>query len=237
MTNRTGLIVALDHPDLATNLEIADRLKDQVDAFKIGFTLFAKHGPEAITEVRRRAKVFLDLKLHDIPEQIARCARVVAEHGVWMFTAHASGGREMLQAAVDGAGRSADAPIVAGVTVLTSFSEQDLEDVGQDREMSSQVFRLAQLAIDCGARALVSSGREVAALRSEFENQALLIVPGVRLEESRDKKVGGHSRVVTPRAAGELGADYIVVGRPITESTNSSQTAATVIEQLTAASP
>jgi orotidine-5'-phosphate decarboxylase len=232
MTNRTGLIVALDHPDLATNIEIADRLKDQVDAFKIGFTLFANHGPEAITAVRRRAKVFLDLKLHDIPEQIARCARVVAEHGVWMFTAHASGGREMLRAAVDGAGRGADAPIVAGLTVLTSFSEQDLEDVGQDREMSSQVFRLAQLAIDCGARALVSSGREVAALRSEFGNQALLIIPGVRLEEEED---GGHSRVVTPRAASELGADYIVVGRPITESTNSPQTAATVIEQLTAA--
>lgn len=233
MSDRTGLIVALDSPDLQANLAVADRLKDQVDAFKIGFTLFAKHGPEAITAVRRRGQVFLDLKLHDIPEQIGRCARVLAEHGVWMFTAHASGGREMFQAAVDGAGRSADAPIVAGVTVLTSLSDRDLEDIGQGSEMSSQVLRLGRLAIECGARALISSGREVPALRSEFGERALLVIPGVRLEEKDD---GGHSRVVTPRTASELGADYIVVGRPITESPDSLQTAEAVIEQLAGAS-
>lgn len=209
----TGLIVALDDPDLDRAEELASRLEGKVAALKVGLTLFTAHGPEALRRIGRYAPIFCDAKLHDIPQQVLGAAREIGKHGVWLFTAHASGGPEMIASAVEGAGESDPAPIVAAVTVLTSLGDQTLEAVGQGLDTSAQVLRLAALALEAGAGALVCSPLEVAALRSRFGAEPILVVPGVRPSGSSS---GDQVRVMTPSETARAGASYAVVGRPIT---------------------
>lgn len=221
-----GLIVALDDPDLESSEGLAKDLAGRVAACKIGSTLFAEHGPEAIFAIGRHAPVFCDLKLHDIPAQVKNAAGVLAKHGIWMITAHASGGREMFEAAVRGAGPSV---IVAGVTVVTSMSESGLESVGQGDDVTAQAVRLGRIAVEAGARALICSGREIEALRSEFGPDVLLVVPGVRPAGSASED---QERIVTPSQAASAGADYIVVGRPITASQDPIAAADQILSEL-----
>jgi orotidine-5'-phosphate decarboxylase len=208
-----GLIVALDGDDLAAAEGLARCLTGAVDAFKVGLTLFAAHGPEALFEIGQHGRVFCDLKLHDIPTQVAGAARSLASKGVWLTTVHASGGRAMVAAAVEGAAAAGSGTLVAAVTVLTSLDAADLGPLGVAGDPLAQVLRLAGLAVGAGAQALVCSPQEVAAVRAEVGPGVLLVTPGIR---PLGGDAGDQSRVATPAAAVAAGADYLVVGRPIT---------------------
>jgi orotidine-5'-phosphate decarboxylase len=208
-----GLIVALDGDDLVAAEGLARCLTGAVDAFKVGLTLFAAHGPEALFEIGQHGRVFCDLKLHDIPTQVRGAARSLASKGVWLTTVHASGGRAMVAAAVEGAGAAGSGTLVAAVTVLTSLDAAELGSLGVAADLAGQVLRLATLAVGAGAQALVCSPQEVAAVRAEVGPGVLLVTPGIR---PAGGDLGDQSRVATPRAAVAAGADYLVIGRPIT---------------------
>ncbi|HLF69958.1 MAG TPA: orotidine-5'-phosphate decarboxylase [Actinomycetota bacterium] len=225
----TELIVALDHHDLGDAQALAKSIGDRASAFKVGHTLFTAHGPEAILEIAQHGRVFCDLKLHDIPNQVTGSAAELTRLGVWMFTVHASGGAEMVAAAVRAAKAGTPPALVAAVTVLTSLSADALEGVGQGEKVQEQVLRLATLAVDAGATALVCSPQEVALLRERFPTGPKLVVPGVRPPGS---ETGDQARVATPREAAQAGADFIVVGRPITGATEPLAVVEAVLEEL-----
>src|SRR2546427_9516060 len=199
-----GLIVALDGDDLVAAEGLARCLTGAVDAFKVGLTLFAAHGPEAIFEIGQHGRVFCDLKLHDTPTQVRGAAKSLASKGVWLTTVHASGGRAMVAAAVEGAGAAGSGTLVAAVTVLTSLDASELALVGVPLDPTGQVLRLASLAVGAGARALVCSPQEVAAVRTEVGPGVLLVTPGIRPPGG---SLGDQSRVATPAAAGAAGGD------------------------------
>jgi orotidine-5'-phosphate decarboxylase len=224
-----GLIVALDGDDLVAAEGLARCLTGVVDAFKVGLTLFAAHGPEALFEVGQHGKVFCDLKLHDIPTQVQGAARSLASKGVWLTTVHASGGRAMVAAAVEGAGAAGSGTLIAAVTVLTSLDAADLGSLGVAADPLAQVLRLARLAVGAGAQALVCSPQEVAAVRAEVGPGVLLVTPGIR---PLGGDAGDQSRVATPAAAVAAGADYLVVGRPITAAADPRAAAAAIRAEM-----
>jgi orotidine-5'-phosphate decarboxylase len=211
------LIVALDQPDLPKADALAAKLSDKVAAFKIGLTLFSAYGPQAVGDIARHGRVFCDLKFHDIPQQVGSAAAEMARLGVWMFTVHASGGSAMVEAAVKGAGGERGTPLVAAVTVLTSLKDGRL------------VEDLAETAVSSGAQALVCSAREAAKLRARFGEPTLLVVPGIRRasEEPADQE-----RTATPEQAAQAGADYVVVGRPITQAADPGAAADGILKGL-----
>jgi len=224
-----GLIVALDTGELSDAVRLAKQLSGRVAAFKIGLSLFAVDGPNAIRTIGEHGRVFCDLKFHDIPHQVGLAARQLARLGVWMFTVHASGGAKMIRAAVDGAASSGPAPLVAAVTVLTSLSGNDLQGIGQGSEVEVQVLRLARLAVGAGATALVCSPHEATQVRSAVGVSPALVLPGIR---PAGAAADDQARAASPRDAAEAGADYIVVGRPITEAKSPSEAAEAILEQL-----
>ncbi|MEO7803604.1 MAG: orotidine-5'-phosphate decarboxylase [Actinomycetota bacterium] len=222
----TGLIIALDQPDLPKAEHLAAQLKHKVSAFKVGLTLFSAYGPEAILEIAQHAPVFCDLKLHDIPNQVRFAVAELKRQKVWLATVHASGGSEMVSAAVEAAEGS---PLIAAVTVLTSIDTETLISVGQGDDPKTQVLLLARLAVDAGVPALVCSAEEVAAVRAEVGEGIVLVVPGIRpLGESTQDQ----ARVSTPAAASKAGADYLVVGRPVTEAPDPIAAVERLIEEI-----
>ena len=225
----TGLIVALDEPDLPKAEHLAKKLSGTVSALKVGLTLFSAYGPEAIQEIGQHAPVFCDLKLHDIPHQIGSVAEELTRQGVWMFTVHASGGTAMVKAAAEAASARTPSPLVAGVTVLTSLDEEELEEVGQGADTTAQVTRLAKLATGAGATALVCSAHELPTLRKLLGKDFPLVVPGIRPAGS---PAADQSRVMTPADAAKAGATHIVVGRPITSAADPIGAAEQIVEQL-----
>jgi orotidine-5'-phosphate decarboxylase len=204
------VIVAIDRSDLAGAERLAASLAGTAGLLKVGLELFTAHGPAAVRAVTAHAPVFLDLKLHDIPTTVERASRNCARLGVAMFNVHALGGEAMVAAAVRGARQGAEesgdaAPSVLAVTVLSSLSGESL----------ATPTSLAFEATSAGADGLVVSGEDVAAVREVVGEDVALIVPGIRPEGSNgDDQV----RVLTPRAAVEAGADYLVIGRPITRA-------------------
>jgi orotidine-5'-phosphate decarboxylase len=200
------IIVALDTPTLASALALCDRLHGVVGFFKIGLELFSACGPEAVRWVKARGRVFLDLKMHDIPETVGRAMTAAGKHGVDLVTVHAAGGRAML-------GRAVEAAHVVAVTVLTSLDDRDLDDVRLRGPLAELVTARARLAQDCGCDGVVASPREVAAVRAACGPSFLIVTPGVRPEGAAE---GDQKRVATPAAALRAGADYLVIGRPIT---------------------
>lgn len=225
----TGLIVALDDPQLDEAEDLARQLSGTVSAFKVGLTLFTAAGPDAVRRIGRFAPVFCDLKLHDIPHQVGLAAEQLSRLGTWMFTVHASGGGAMMRAAVEGAGKSKSSPIVSAVTVLTSLSAPDLVELGINRSPSEQVARLARVAMDAGVGALVCSAQETELLREQLGDEVVLVTPGIRPKGSAE---ADQVRVVTPARAVEAGASYVVVGRPITGSPDPCAAAKSVAEVL-----
>ena len=193
---------------------LAFATEPHVGMFKVGLMAFAANGPSVVRTLVRMRPVFLDLKLHDIPIQVEGAVRAAVQLGVSFVTVHAAGGPEMITAAVSGANGQVS---VLAVTVLTSLDDRVLELTGVNSSTTSQVLRLAELALKSGARGLVCSPLEVAAVRAEFgpagEGGPLLVVPGIRPTgaDSEDQR-----RTMTPQQAVEAGADVIVVGRPIT---------------------
>ena len=214
MTRAGGrLIVALDVPNLRRAEQIANRLRGAVRYVKIGSVLFTAEGPRAVARMRARGfQVFLDLKFHDIPSTVEKSCRSAAGLGIAMLTVHASGGAEMIRAAVTGArdgarGTGTRAPLILGVTVLTS------DGAGQAARTRARVMALAREITHAGAQGVVASAQEVAMLRQQFGTRLRLICPGIRPPGAAP---GDQQRVATPAEALQHGADFLVVGRPIT---------------------
>jgi orotidine-5'-phosphate decarboxylase len=223
---RNRLIVALDHPTAPAALQQVDDLGEIVERYKVGLELYVAEGRALIDELHERDKrVFLDLKLHDIPETVRRAAEVARKMGVEMLTVHASGGSEMLLAAVEGAGPTK----VYAVTVLTSLDDSNLLVDGIPDGVEATVARRAVVAHDAGCAGVIASPLEVAAIRRNFSSAELLIVtPGVRLAESNDDQ----KRVAGPREAIRAGADAVVVGRPIRDAKNRRGVAESFLREL-----
>jgi orotidine-5'-phosphate decarboxylase len=217
---RQSLIVALD-TDAHTALTLARTLRGRVEWVKLGMTLYYSEGPEIVARfVDLGYKVFLDLKLHDIPHQVQGAAREIARLGASMFTVHAAGGADMMQAAVAGAceGSSecgADTPDVLAVTVLTSMDAAALASVGCAYDPQTQVTRLTDLARSAGVQGIVCSPHEAAKAREALGIEALVVTPGIRPDWA---PADDQSRIATPSAALRAGASHLVIGRPITSA-------------------
>jgi orotidine-5'-phosphate decarboxylase len=221
------IAVALDAPDLATATRWAQAVGPHVSTLKVGLELFCRHGPAVVQAVRdvSGARLFLDLKLHDIPATVAGAARGLAPLRPDIVTVHAAGGPAMIAAARD----ALPEVTVAAVTVLTSLSEQDLASVAITAPAADAVRRRAVTAVQAGAQALVCSPREVAVLRPEVGEGILLITPGVRPAGSA---AGDQARVATPQQALDAGADLLVIGRPITGAPDPGAAAAGIAAAL-----
>lgn len=208
------IIVALDTGSPEAALDTVRSLSGAVGIFKVGMELFPRGGPDLVRRIREGGfDVFLDLKFHDIPNTVAGAVRSAVAMGVKFATVHASGGSAMLAAAADAAKGSGTT--ILAVTVLTSLDDSDLASVGFSGGAADAVLRLADLAVRSGAGGIVCSAKEVAAVRARAGKDAVLVTPGVRMagEDAGDQK-----RVVTPAEAVRLGADFLVVGRPITRA-------------------
>lgn len=223
------VIVALDVPDLAGLTNFLDRLEGRPRFYKVGLELFVAAGAAAVEAVQKRGgKVFLDLKLHDIPETVARAVASSKSLGAELLTVHTAGGFEMMRRAAEIA---AGTPGILGVTVLTSLSEDDLRADGIAGSMREAVVRRAKLAEKAGARGIVCSPQEVAEVRAASATLAL-VVPGVR---PAGAALGDQKRVATPASAMAAGADYLVVGRPIRDAENPVDVFTAVVGEVEAA--
>jgi orotidine-5'-phosphate decarboxylase len=219
--------VALDAPDLETAARWAALVTPHVSTVKIGLELYLRYGPQVVASVRGASgvSVFLDLKLHDIPATVAGASRAVARLRPDVLTVHAAGGPDVVRAAVE----AAPATMVAAVTVLTSLSDDDLGLVGMAGPVSDAVLRLALLSVEAGARGLVCSPREVAAVRAAVGQDVTLITPGVRPVGSASND---QARVATPEEAMLAGSDLLVIGRPITSASDPGAAAAAIAASL-----
>lgn len=221
------IAVALDAPDLETAARWASLVTPHVSTVKVGLELYLRYGPDVVASVRGASgvQVFLDLKLHDIPATVAGAARAVARLRPDFLTVHATGGEAMIRAAVE----AAPDVRIAAVTVLTSLGEEDLDRMGLAGPASDAVRRLAALAVGAGARALVCSPQEAAAVRAEVGPSITLITPGVRPAGSAAQD---QARVATPEQALQAGADLLVIGRPITGAPDPGAAAAAIAAAL-----
>ena len=216
MNNDPRVIVALDFANGVQALELAERLDPALCRLKVGKELFVRAGPALVEKLASLGfKVFLDLKFHDIPNTVAQACRAAADLGVWMVNVHASGGLKMMQAARKAVDQSANPPKLIAVTVLTSMNGDDLRQIGLEVEPPVQVERLARLANEAGMDGVVCSAQEATLLRQAIGPDFLLVTPGIRPAGS---ELGDQSRVLTPSRAIAAGADYLVVGRPITQA-------------------
>jgi orotidine-5'-phosphate decarboxylase len=227
---RKRLIVALDFPDSASALELADRLEGTCQWFKVGLELFAATGPAVVeTLLRRGHSIFLDLKFHDIPNTVAGAVRSAAALGVGMMTVHASGGPVMLAAAKDALEGIASPPQLLAVTVLTSMDQSQISATGIDRTPAGQVALLGSMGLSAGINGFVCSPQEVAAVRSLTGRDGVLVVPGIR---PAGAGIGDQKRIATPADALRQGASYLVVGRPITQATNPAEAAEAILAEM-----
>jgi len=226
------LAVALDVPDAQAALDLVDRLGDSCRVLKVGMELYYAGGNALLEELRSRGyRIFLDLKLHDIPNTVAGGIRSVARSGAELLTVHAGGGGAMLTAAAEAA-RAPGAPRLLAVTVLTSMDAAELKAAGVCSAPADQVLRLARLAKSSGINGMVCSAQEVAALRSELGPEALLVVPGIRPAGSA---LNDQRRIATPAEAISSGASMLVVGRPITRAANPDEAARAVVKEIESA--
>jgi len=227
---RSHLIVALDVPDRATAMKMAEQLSGHVGYFKIGLELFTREGPRLVQEIRDRGeKIFLDLKLHDIPNTVRGAVRSACRLGVHMLTIHASGGSSMLSAASQEAVSAKSPPLLLAVTALTSLSEDEMKKLGVAGSMDRWVERLAELAQSSGIRGIVASSKELPMLRRKFHNELKLVIPGIR---PAGTAIQDQSRTATPAEAIRAGADYIVVGRPILQASDPAKAADSIVDEI-----
>ena len=242
------LIVALDVHRLEDAQRLVQRLVPAgVTAFKIGLQLFTLAGPASVETVHRHGgKVFLDLKFHDIPNTVGRAVQAAARLGVWMTNLHIQGGTAMMRRALsmrEEARRSAGgraAPLLIGVTVLTSLAERDLADLGLRKTLKDQVLYLAKLAKSAGLDGIVASAQEAQVIRWTCGDDFLIVTPGIRpqgkdgglLSEARAASQDDQQRTATPSQALKAGADYLVVGRPILEAAEPERAAQQMLEEL-----
>ena len=221
------IIVALDVATKKEAAALVEELREQISFFKIGLQLYTSEGPEIVCAVLSTgAKVWLDLKLHDIPNTVARAIESASNLGVQMLTIHLSGGSEMIRAAT--AARASNI-LLLGVTVLTSATEQTLREIGISDKMNDQVMRLAKLGIEADIDGIVASPHEIKILRAQFGDKVKIVVPGIRPSGSES---GDQKRVMTPREAIDAGADCLVIGRPIIAHPNPSEAVTKILNEL-----
>lgn len=229
------IIVALDVPTADQAIALAEQVAAAVGAFKIGSELFTAAGPEMVRRIRATgAAVFLDLKFHDIPNTVAKAVASAVRMDVQMLTIHTGGGLAMMQAAEESAQKTAaqagvNAPLVLGVTVLTSMESKDLEEVGVTAGVGHHVERLAQLAARAGLRGLVCSPLEVAGLRQSLPAHMQFVTPGIR---AGNDAAGDQKRTLSARQAMEAGANWLVIGRPIYAAPNPRAAAEAIRDSL-----
>ena len=239
------ILVALDVDSAARAIELADALRGSVGGFKIGKQLFTAEGPAMVRELTAKGdRVFLDLKFHDIPNTVAGAVQSSIATGAWMVNVHASGGSAMMKAAAESARKTAAAlnrqrPLVIAVTVLTSMTDQALNEIGVGRSMIDQVVHLAKLAQASGLDGVVASPQEVTAIRAACGPDFQIVTPGIRplrLGSGQAADLQGkddQARTLTPAEAMTAGASFLVIGRPITAAANPREAA----EQITATLP
>ena len=221
------IIVALDVATKKRALDLVDQLRDQISFFKIGLQLYTAEGPEIVRAVLSNgAKVWLDIKLHDIPNTVARAVESANNLGVHMLTIHLSGGSDMIRAATSA---RANNMLLLGVTVLTSATEQTLREIGVAGKVDNQVLRLARLGVEAGIDGVVASPHEIKKLRAEFGDKIKIAVQGIRPSWAEP---GDQKRFMTPREALEAGADYIGIGRPITAHPQPSAAVEKILKEL-----
>ena len=221
--NNCELILALDLPRREEALALLDRLKDSVQWVKIGLQMFTQYGPDFVREIADlNYKVFLDLKLHDIPNTVAKAVESIALLPVHFLTIHASGGLEMMQWAQSASSEASDCLRLLAVSVLTSMNEQQLHATGVEASPAAQVERLAELALKASIPGMVCSPLELVALRKRFGHAPLLVTPGIRPADSSSDE---QKRVMTPEQAAAAGSSYIVVGRPILKASDPAEAA------------
>lgn len=215
--NDSRVIVALDYDDANTALNFVDKVDPTLCKLKVGKELFTKAGPHFVEElIKREFKVFLDLKFHDIPNTVAKACEMAAKLGVWLVDVHASGGSKMMEAAANALANYKNRPLLIGVTVLTSMSDDDLKELGINRSAKEQVLHLAKLAKSSGLDGVVSSANEVELIKSNISD-FITVTPGIRPAGS---DIGDQNRVMTPQKAIAIGSDYLVIGRPITKASD-----------------
>jgi orotidine-5'-phosphate decarboxylase len=221
------IIVALDVPTKTEAFDLVEKLRDQISFFKVGLQLYTAEGPEVLRAVSSMgSKVFLDLKLHDIPNTVAKTVESANRLGVQMLTIHLSGGSEMICAATS---TRASTMMLLGVTVLTSSTEETLREIGIASGVDDQVLRLAKLGAEAGIDGVVASPHEIKPLRRDFDNRIKIVVPGIRPSWSAS---GDQKRTMTPREALDAGADYLVIGRPITAHQDPREAVARILDEL-----
>jgi len=212
------IIVALDYADSASALNLVNQLDSSLCKLKVGKELFTAAGPQLVEKlIAKNFEVFLDLKFHDIPNTVAKACEAASNLGVWMLNVHASGGTAMMQAALEGVNKSKHSPYLIAVTVLTSMSQANLNEIGIENKIENQVLNLAKLTQLAGLHGVVCSALEAELLKRHLAQDFLLVTPGIRpASASKDDQ----SRILTPTQALTAGASYLVIGRPITQAAN-----------------
>ncbi len=209
------VIIALDFNSLDEVLNFVANIQPDQCRLKVGKELFTAYGPNIVRELHQRGfEVFLDLKFHDIPTTVYKAIRVAADLGVWMVNVHASGGREMLKAARQAINDSINKPLLIAVTILTSLDDATVFDV-YSNSVTEQVLYLSKLSYESGVDGVVCSAHEVGLIKSLINSNFIAVTPGIRLS---NEKSDDQTRIMTPSAALDAGADYLVIGRPITQS-------------------
>lgn len=226
MNAKESVLVALDVPSREAALSLAQQLEPYVGGFKIGLELFVACGPRIVEEVGP-SRTFLDLKFHDIPNTVAGVSRVAARLGTLFFNVHCLGGLDMMRAAAQAAKSENPAAQVIGVTVLTSHDAASLRNIGLDETPRDAVLRLSELAQKAGLDGVVCSAQEISAVRAHCGADFLLVTPGIR---PKNAAAGDQKRIVTPGDALQMGANYLVVGRPITGAGDPARAAQTLFD-------
>lgn len=210
------IIVALDYPTEAQALQLVDQLDAQLCRLKVGKEMFTHLGPVFVEKIQAKGfEVFLDLKYHDIPNTVAKACEAAASLNVWMLNVHASGGRRMMEAAADAIANHQNKPYLIAVTVLTSMSQEDLVELGINETPADQALKLAKLTQSSGLDGIVCSAQEASIMRKNLKDDFLLVSPGIRPAGS---KADDQRRIMTPLDALSAGSNYLVIGRPITQS-------------------
>ncbi len=226
------LIVALDTDDLKVAQELVEQLSSVVKIFKVGSQLFTASGLKIFNLIQEKgAEVFLDLKFHDIPNTVSHTVEAACRYNPLMLTVHALGGSQMLRAAVDARNHLGAKTKILGVTILTSLDKGQLEEIGLTASVNEEVLCLAQMARACGLNGVVASPQEIVILRQSLGEDFIIVTPGIRPEgPMRDDQ----RRTMQAKEAVAAGADYLVVGRPITQAQDAYQAAKDIIAQITA---
>lgn len=224
------IIVALDYDNAKDAFKFAQQLDPSSLRLKVGKELFVSAGPAIVEQLQHLGfDIFLDLKFHDIPNTVAKACKAAAELGVWMTNVHASGGEPMMKHVMETLNQLTYRPLLTAVTVLTSMDAKTLKTIGIEQSLDNQVRHLAQLAKDSGLDGIVCSALEAQVLKAQLGSEFKLVTPGIRLNDHGDDD---QHRIMTPERAIAAGSDYLVIGRPITQSSNPARTVEHLLTQL-----